>query len=347
MSAVRKVVFVDPHPAMDRAMTVERGYWEDLEVDLVLCDPPCRTEDDVLAAAAEAEIILFTGQYTPFNNRVFAGLPHCLYVQRYGIGMDSVDPAAATRHNIIVSNAATFCVQEVADHTAALIYGICRQIGLSDRVLHHGHWNEARPRMQPIRRMNTLTLGLIGFGRIGQQVAQRMRPGLGTVAAFDPFANEEAAERLDVELWDLDSLLQAADIVSVHTPLMPDTRNLISRDQIIKMKRSAYLINTSRGGVLEQADLIQALQENRIAGAALDVFDEEPLDPGSPLCTMDNVLLTPHLAGYSIHSMLEVRHVVGQSVANVLRGHWPVHVFNADVNPKRDLSPAPEWIPPL
>ncbi len=347
MSARQKVVFVDAPPAMAHSMEIEQSYWEDLDVELVVADPPCRTEADILAVAQDADVILFTGQYTPFTEEVFAGLPNCLHVQRYGIGVDSVDAAAATRHRIIVGNAADFCVQEVADHTAALIYGISRQIGLCDRLLHTGEWSAAHARMLPIRRMRQQILGLIGFGRIGQQVALRMRPGLGKVVAYDPFTHEEAARKLDVELWDLESLLEAADYVSVHTPLMPSTRHLVSRTQMVKMKRTAYLINTSRGGVLQEDDLIWALQEGRIAGAALDVFDTEPLAQDHPLRAMDNVLLTPHIAGRSLHSAREIRHTVGHAVSNVLRGQWPPHVFNADVTPRAELSPAPAWEPPV
>jgi len=347
MSARHKVVFVDAPPAMANSMEIEQSYWEDLDVELVVADPPCRTEADILAVAHDADVILFAGQYTPFNETVFAGLEKCLHVQRYGIGMDSVDPVAATRHDIIVGNVADFCVREVADHAAALIYGISRQIGLCDRILHDGDWGEAYSRMLPLRRMSQQILGLIGFGRIGRQVALRMRPGMDKVVAYDPFAAAEAAAELDVELWDLESLLEAADYVSVHTPLMPSTRHLISRRQLIKMKRTAYLINTSRGGVLKEDDLIWALQEGRIAGAALDVFEAEPVTRHNPLRKMDNVLLTPHIAGRSLQSMLEVRHTVGHTVSNVLRGYWPPHVFNADVTPRRELAPAPDWEPPI
>ena len=328
-------------------MEIEESYWEDLDVELVLADPPCSTEADILAIAHDADVIIFSGQYTPFNEEVFAGLEKCIHVQRYGIGMDSVDPQAATRHNIIVGNAADFCVSEVADHATALIYGISRQIGICDRAMHDGDWSDVQSRMLPIRRMSKQILGLIGFGRIGQQVALRMRPGMGQVVAYDPFAKEEAAETLDVELWDLASLLESADYVSIHTPLMPSTKHLIAHEQIIKMKRTAFLINTSRGGVLKEDSLIEALQAGRIAGAALDVFEEEPLNQSNPLRNMDNVLLTPHTAGRSVHSAIESRHTVGNAVSNVLRGQWPPHVFNADVTPRKNLLPAPDWDPPV
>lgn len=347
MSTRQKVVYVDPRQGMAKPMGIEQSYWEDLDVELVLADPPCRTEADILAVAHDADVVIFSGQYTPFNEEVFAGLKKCIHVQRYGIGMDSVDPQAATRHNIIVGNAADFCVSEVADHATALIYGISRQIGICDRALHNGDWGEVQFRMLPMRRMSKQMLGLIGFGRIGQQVALRMRPGMGRVVAYDPFANEEAARNLDVELWDLESLLESADYVSIHTPLMPSTRHLIAHEQIIKMKRTAFLINTSRGGVLKEESLIEALQADRIAGAALDVFEEEPLNLSNPLRKMNNVLLTPHTAGQSVHSSLEAQHTVGHAVSNVLRGHWPPHVFNADVTPRKKLLPAPDWESPI
>ena len=344
---MRKVVFVDPQGPLFRSISLEKAYWEDLDIELILADPPCQTEAQILDVARDADVILFAGQYTPFNEEVFAGLEKCLLVQRYGIGMDSVDPDAATRHGIIVGNLAQFCVHEVADHAAALIYGLARQIGICDRALHGDEWEEVRQRMLPIRRLNKQILGLIGFGRIGREVARRMRPAMGKVAAYDPYADAAAAQALDVELWDLPSLLQGADFVSVHTPLMPSTRHLIARAELIKMKRTAYLINTSRGGVIHESDLVQALREERIAGAALDVFADEPTPKDNPLRAMDNVLLTPHTAGRSLHSFQEARHTVGQAVANVLRGHWPPHPFNPDVQPRQPLKPAPEWTPPV
>ena len=152
-----KVVYVDPWRKSDNPLAIERTYWDGLDVDLVIVDPPARTEQEILAVAHDADVVLFTGQYTPFNETVFAGLEKCLLVQRYGIGMDSVDPDAATRHNIIVSNLAVFCVHEVADQTAALIYGAARQIALCDRSMHQGQWDEIRPRMKPVHRMNQQT----------------------------------------------------------------------------------------------------------------------------------------------------------------------------------------------
>ncbi len=347
-SAPFKVVYVDPYGGADHDMSIEQSYWEGLDCELIRIDPPCQTEADIVAAAHDADVVLFTGQYTPFNEKTYAGLTRCLLVQRYGIGMDSVDAEAATRHNIITGNLALFCVQEVADHTAALIYGLARQIGICDRSLHAGTpWGEIRPRMQPVRRMNKLTLGIVGFGQIGRAVAYRMRPAFGRVVAYDPYPDQDQAMELDVELWDLPSLLQTADFITIHTPLMASTHNLIGWNELIKMKRTAYLVNTSRGGVLHEESLIAVLQQERIAGAGLDVFTEEPLPADHVLRQMDNVLMTPHTAGGSMHSFLEGRHTVGKAVANVLQGYWPPHVFNPGVTPRRPLQPAPEWSSPV
>ncbi len=347
-SAQFKVVYVDPYQGAEHDMTIEQSYWEGLDLDLIRVDPPCRTEADIVAAAHDADVVLFSGQYTPFNEKTYAGLKKCLLVQRYGIGMDSVDVDAASRHNIITGNLALFCVPEVADHTAALIFGVARQIGVCDRSLHGGvPWGEIRPRMQPVRRMSKLTLGIVGFGRIGQAVAHRMRPAFQRVVAYDPYTDQDQAIDLDVELWDLESLLQASDFITVHAPLMASTRNLIGWNELIKMKRTSYLINTSRGGVIHEESLVAVLQQERIAGAGLDVFADEPLPEDNVLRQMDNVLLTPHTAGGSIHSFLEGRHTVGKAVANVLQGHWPPHVFNSGVTPRRKLQPAPEWTPPV
>ncbi len=346
-SAQFKVVYVDPYDGNHHDMTIEQSYWDALDIELICMDPPCRTEAAIVAAAHDADVVLFTGQYTPFNEKTYAGLEKCLLVQRYGIGMDSVDVEAATRHNIIMGNLALFCVQEVADHTAALLYGLARQVGICDRSLHAGvAWERIRPRMQPLRRMNQLTLGIVGFGQIGRAVAHRMRPAYRRVVAYDPYVDQAQAHELGVEMWDLPSLLQAADFITVHTPLMAGTRNLIGWPELIKMKRTAYLVNTSRGGVIHEESLIAVLRQGRIAGAGLDVFAEEPLPTDHVLRRMDNVLLTPHTAGSSLHSFQEGRHTVGQAVANVLQGYWPPHVFNTEVTPRRPLQPAPAWSAP-
>jgi D-3-phosphoglycerate dehydrogenase len=330
------VVIVDSHVYdFGDAFVQERAVWEGMGARVTLAR--CETAGDVIAAGREADILAYVGLYTPFDAAVLAQLPRCQLIARYGIGMDSVDLAAATAEGIIVANAAEYCVPEVADHATALILSLARRITQLDRFVRGGQWGGAPAHVGPIPRLSTQTVGLVGFGRIARRVADNLRPMFGTLLAYDPFVSQAQADSHGARMVTLDELLAAADYVSVHTPLLPQTRGLIGAAQLARMKRTAYLVNTSRGPVVDEAALADALAAGQIAGAGLDVFDPEPLVADSPLREMDQVILTPHMAANSVQALEDLRLAVTETVAAVMRGEWPRHVMNPKVTPRRAL----------
>jgi D-3-phosphoglycerate dehydrogenase len=315
---------------------VERETWDPLGIALTKAD--CKTEANVIAVAREADVVITLGLETPISSHVIQGLSPCRLIARYGVGVDSIDVSAATARGILVTNAPEYCTAEVADHAVALILALARRVVGLDRFVRAGNWHGSIQFSGPVSRLSTLTLGLIGFGRIARLVARKMAGFVRTIVAHDPFVEQDLADGYGVQMVELDELLARADLISVHTPLLPTTHHLISAAQLARMKPTAYLINTSRGPVIDEIALIRALQTKRIAGAALDVVGSEPLAADSPLRTFNNVILTPHFASYSVEATQDLRTSVAQSVADVLEGYWPRHVVNPAVQPRFPLK---------
>lgn len=254
------------------------------------------TRDEVLAAARGADALLNT--YFAMDAAAIAGLEKCRIIARYGIGVDNVDLDAARAAGIAVTNVPDYCVEEVATHTLALILALVRRIPQGDTLVRGGDWGAAR--LGELHRLSTLTVGLLGYGRIARQVAQMMI-AMGTrVIVHDPYV-----DRLEHgDLVGIDELFSTADIVSVHCPLTPETKGLVNARRLSLMKPTALLVNTSRGPVVDLADLVAALRQGTIAGAGLDVFETEPplLDVVS---NVPNLVMSPHSAFYSVEAVKE------------------------------------------
>ena len=314
----------------------ERKAIEGLGGELVL--QVARTEEEIIQTCAGARIILSEGLFSPINRRVIENLDDCWALGRYGIGVDNIDVEAATDHGIVVFNVADYCVNEVADHAATLVLASARRVVSSVRYVRSGGWSDP-PLDPPLRRLNRLTLGLVGFGNIGRRMVPRLR-GFGMqIIATDPFVDPGIASDLDVELTSLERVMAESDIVSIHTFLNAGTRHLIGAPEIGLMKPSAFLVNTSRGAVVDEEALITVLEERRIAGAALDVTVEEPLAPDSPLRSLDNVIVTPHHAAASVEALADVHRGVIESVSCLIQGYWPPFPFNPTVQPRLELKP--------
>jgi D-3-phosphoglycerate dehydrogenase len=270
---------------------------------------------------------------------VIRTLERCQLIVRYGIGVDTIDLAAATECGIVVANAPTYCVPEVADHASALILTLARRIPWLDRQVRAGEWAGAQQGFWGVRRMSELTLGVVGMGKIGSQVAKRLAPFGCRILGFDPFLGDEQIRARGAEPSPLDQLMQESDLITLHVPLSPQTRHLIDAAMLALVKPSASIINTSRGPIIDEAALIQALQEHRLFGAALDVLAQEPPAPDNPLLRMDpmRVILTPHFAASSEEVLPAVHREVAQSVAAVLAGRWPDATMNPTVVPKKPL----------
>jgi D-3-phosphoglycerate dehydrogenase len=207
-----------------------------------------------------------------------------------------------------------------------------------DRFVHSGQWGGAIAHTGKFNRLSTETVGFVGFGRIARHAARNMVNIFGTLLAYDPFVTQEQAAPHKVRIVSMEELLNQSDYVSVHTPLMPQTRGLMGAAQFAQMKPTAFLVNTSRGPVIDEKALVAALRAKQIAGAALDVFEQEPPAADSPLRDFDNVILTPHAASYSEQAIIDLRASVTQAVSDVIQGYLPRFILNPKVTARFGLA---------
>lgn len=256
-------------------------------------------------------------------------------VARAGVGVDNINVEAATQAGIIVVNAPTGNVVAAAEHTIAMLFALARHIAQADAHVRSGQWK--RNQFMGIE-VRDKTLGTIGLGRVAQEVVRRAQ-GLGmNVIAYDPFVTAEYATQRGVRLVDMDALLAESDFLTAHVPLTPQTANLIDRPQLQKMKRSARILNVARGGVINEQALVDAIEAGEIAGAALDVFSEEPLPKDSPLRTSNKIILTPHLGGSTVEAQEQVAEDVALQVIDVLNDRPARYAVNAPIIPHKDLD---------
>ena len=336
-------------PSRPQIVNVDCNFTYDLErqrieasgADLIL--KKARTESEIIAACKDATMILFENTETPLTAKVISSLPACRAIIRYGVGVDSIDVAEATKRGVVVANAADFCTEEVSDHATALILAGARRIAYFDRRIRAGHWQGYTPN-QPLRRVGCLTLGLLGWGRIAQAVARKMAGFRMRILVSDPYVTA-LAPGSPAELVSREELFRESDLLSLHLPLNAETRHLMGEPAFQLMKPTAFLVNTSRGGVVDEAALVRVLQEGRLAGAALDVFEVEPLPAGSLLRGMEQVTLTPHYAAASQDSMQHLQTTVADSVEAMLRGYWPPFPINGTVSPRAPLRPWQDFRP--
>lgn len=289
------------------------------------------TEDEIIAGCQDAVAILGTGN-PPISRRVMTSLPHLKYIQRFGIGVNSIDLDAATDLGKIVLNLPGFCVRELADLATAMIMGLIRNVGYYDRSIRAGGWPKGQYFLPgDVREM---TLGLYGFGGAARHLYDIFHGGFGTrVITCDPYVPKDQRSHYDVEFVDFDALVQQSDILSLHAPLNAETRHIFNRDTFRHMKKTAMIINTARGPLINQDDLVWALESGEIRYAGLDTVEQEPIPPDSPLLEMDNVLLTPHSGFYGEGSkrtqIQMVCKLVPQAIAT---GELPAaHVANRGV----------------
>lgn len=276
----------------------------------------CKTEEDVIAACHDADALLV--QWAPITERVIRSLTRCKAVIRYGIGVDNVDLEAAKRAGIAVANVPDYCVDEVADHTLALALALGRQVLTTFDRLRAGEWKITPPAPMPAFR--DMTFVVAGLGRIGRAVLGRASSFGFKLAAYDPAPPDEAFRNAGARRLSLDEAFTESDILSLHVPLNPGTRHLVSTDRLRSMKPTALLINTSRGGLVDTRGLAVALAEGRIAGAGIDVFEEEPLQPGHPLLNCPNAILTSHIAWFSEASISRLQQLAAEEAVRGITG---------------------------
>jgi D-3-phosphoglycerate dehydrogenase len=312
-----------------RPFTYERERLGALGIDVVVADVG---ETALAQQAAEAEVVFNLGDV--ISRPTLECLRCCQMIAFYGIGVDAIDVVAATEMGILVTNCPSFGTEEVADHALALLLACARPLLGFDRAMREGCW-EWGP-FRPLHSLNRQSIGIIGFGRIGRAMARRLRP-LGCRIMFsDPYVHDAPIE--GVAGVSLEELLHTADYVTIHAPLTPDTSGLLSEARLRLMKPTAYVINTGRGAIIDEHALARALTERRIAGAALDVFVCEPLPANHPLLGAPNVILSPHIAGYTEEAFQRIRQTACDAVERLRRGEWPEHVVNPTLRPRARLT---------
>jgi D-3-phosphoglycerate dehydrogenase len=284
--------------------------------------------DEVIARTRDADALIISS--SPVTRRVMESLEGVKAVMRTGVGYDVIDVPAATELGVVVINVPDIWIREVANHALALLLAWNRKIVTLDREVHAGTWSSRIPGAVT-GSLHGETVGIVGLGNIGSAFARRIAALETHVIACDPYVDDARFKALGVERVDLPTLAARADYVSVHALLNEETRGLIDEAFFRRMKATACLVNTSRGPVVDEAALVRALQERKLAGAALDVFEEEPLAANSPLRRMDNVILTPHAAYFSSPAVAQVPKRCGEEIARVLLKEPPINVVNPEV----------------
>lgn len=310
--------------------TLEPERMEVEKLGFELVPKQCRTEDDVIRECKDAVALL--DQYAPITRKVMERLPNLRAVGRYGVGVNTVDLEAATENGVCVLNVPDYCQDEVSNHTFSLLLACARKLPVLFDQVQAGEWDYKVSK--PISRLRGQTLGLVGFGRIPRMVAEKAKAFSVHVIAYDPYVSRAEAELLGVQLVSLDALLETADLISIHVPLTKDTHHLISVDQLKRMKPTAILVNTSRGQLVDEKALCRALKDGRLAGAGLDVTECEPLEAGSELRGIPNVIITPHAAWYSEEAERELKTKNARNTAEVAAGFDNPAIVNHAVRGK-------------
>jgi D-3-phosphoglycerate dehydrogenase len=294
------------------------------------------TEDELISICSDADCIITHQGFFPFTPKVFRGLPNCKFLITASIGYEALDIPAATEQGIGIVNLPGFCSEELAEHAMSLMMASARfVVQLNNSVKAGGPI--PRPAREPEEYMTILrqkTLGLIGFGYAGRLMVPKARGFEMDVLAFDPYVDSDVFEQMKVKQVDLDTLLKNSDFISIHASLTEESRHLIGLDQFRKMKPKAFIVNTSRGGIIDEEALCTAISEKYIAGAGLDVTETEPVPADSPLNKYDNIILTGHRAGSSRECTITWGLQPAEEVVRIIRGEWPFGLVNPEVKEK-------------
>ena len=327
-----KVLAVNPHP--EETLALQDSILESIGVKFERVT--VQNDAELIAVARDADVLV------PMRYAIRAGvirdLEKCRLIPSGGIGFDHIDADAATERGILVTNMAQLFVEEVANHTWLLLLMVARRGSWLHEMATTNRWSEAYDAFFPVQhlampRITGQTMGLVPFGRIPRAMAKRAQ-GFGmSVIGYDPYVSAEAFREAGVEKVSLDEVFQRADFVSCHLPLSNETLHLIGDKQFRLMKPTAYFFNTGRGKVVDEPALISALQEGRIAGAGLDVLEQEPPDPSNPLLHLENVAMAPHLGSVSDVSIVERRRLIANQIVSVLQGKVPHGVVNPTALP--------------
>ena len=309
--------------------------FDDEGIDFVYRE--CVTPEEVVEAGSGADVIwIMTGLHI-ITDYSLSRLNNCVAVVRSGSGTDNVDVEAATREGILIANTPGAVTETTAEHSVALLFSVVRRIPYNDRAVRAGGWREESSYIP--HHLTGGTLGIVGFGRIGSRVAEKVSGFSMKVLAFDPYVSDDVMREAGVEKVTLDDLLQRSDFVSLHTALTPETFHLIGERELRLMRPNAYLVNVARGAVVDEPALCRALSEGWIAGAGLDVLEKYPPGPDNPLLRLEDVVFNPHIASAGIFALHEMFRLAGETIVDLRRGRWPRSVVNPTVKPRRPLMP--------
>ncbi|ORC37706.1 hypothetical protein B4O97_01500 [Marispirochaeta aestuarii] len=283
------------------------------------------SDDQIVAECKDADAIVVN--LAPLGAELLGKFEKCRVIARYGVGYDSIDAAAATEKGILICNVPDYCMEEVSDQALALFMACARQIRFRDASVRKGDWDANGP--TPIYRIAGRKFGLVGYGHIPRALHRKLKGfNLGEVLIYDPFVDEDEIKKAGGRKVDFDTLLKESDYVSIHAPLNEKTKHLFNAEAFSKMKPSSILVNTSRGGLVDTAALVDALKSGRIAWAGIDVHEQEPAPADYPLKAMDNVVLSDHKGFYSEEAQADLQQKAARAAAQVLMGEIPASVVN-------------------
>jgi D-3-phosphoglycerate dehydrogenase / 2-oxoglutarate reductase len=306
----------------------------DLEIERSILEPlrctvaelkKFQSRENLMALVSDADYVIT--QLAPIDIDVIGAMKKCKVIVRYGIGVDNVDLKAAAAKNIPVCNIPDFCIDEVADTAAAMILALTRQIAPNWDGVRRGEWKLAVP-LDQMRVLRDMTVGLVAYGKIGREVALRLKPFKCKILVFDPGVDASRITRDGCIPVSFDDLIRQSDLISLHCPSTDQTRYMINAQSIGKMKKGVLLVNTSRGALVQTPDLVAALQSGRIAAAALDVTDPEPIPADHPLVKAPNVIINSHIASSSFKAVMTLRTRAANIVACAVRGEKLPNIVN-------------------
>ena len=304
------------------SVEIEREILNRVHADLIEAE---NTEERYLMEVTrDADGILV--QRAPITRGIIQGFKKCRIISRYAVGMDKIDVEAATERGIFVTNVPDYCIQEVSDHTLALILGCARKIVSLDREVKEGIWEPHSAK--GMLRLKEQVLGLIGFGNVARDLSTKAKAIGFRILAYDPYVKSSIFLKYKVKKSSLEDLLRESDFISLHIPLTGETEKIIGLKEFQMMKRTCFFINTARGKVVDQKALVESLEKGLIAGAGIDVMEDEPPDLMDPLFKLENVITTPHVGYYSDESEKELQRKAAEQVALVLNGKIPKYIVN-------------------
>ena len=292
--------------------------------------------EEIIKVAKDADAIMTVGG--KFTKETIDGLEKCKVIGRYGVGVDNVDLTAATAKGIVVTYVPVYCQEEVAMLTLALILACDRKVLIADKSVKAGNWADTVNVIEGARSPRGKVFGLVGFGAIARSVVPYIKPFGMKIVAYDPYMNLELCKELGVESVTFEELIENADYISLHVPLLPSTVHMLGADEFHRMKDTTIVVNTGRGALIDQKALVKAIKEGEIAAAGLDVLEFEPPDPEDEIFRLDNVITTGHIGAATTEALIRLRQSVARSIVDVLSGKRPKDIANPDVLEKVKLE---------